>query len=364
MKVLFLSLLRIGDFFMHLQLADAYRKKYPEAEIHFLVNDLISDEIKSLFPYYKYYSFNRFELQKSINTFEAPLLYPVWELKSVVEELNAENYDLVVDLSYQKQATSFLNLIEAKDKIGVLDWEKGKFSSFEVEKFLNTFSDRKSNTHYLDELKKILHLDLRPEKALNRSSSKIISFQITTSDSKKNYDLSRWKKVIQSIKQALPEYQVQIFCTPKEYEVFKRHFAKEDLLQSGFRKIYEVLKESKLLVSLDTSTKHLAALTQTAVLELSIGSSHPFKTSSYGVENYILSAHQTCRPCEHSSKCPYLRNLCQDSIQEKRISDFVINWCRSEKNMTYDAKTVHQNDLLGFEKGKLWITNKSKEIFI
>lgn len=364
MKVLFLSLLRIGDFFMHLQLADAYRKKHPDADIHFLVNDLISDEIKSLFPYYKYYSFNRFELQKSINTFEAPLLYPVWELKSVVEALNSEEYDLIADLSYQKQGTLFLNLIDSKEKMGVLDWERRIYTNPEVESFLSHFSNKKHSVHYLDELKKVLGLELLPQESKTKSSSKIISFQLTTSDTKKNYDLSRGKVVIQAVKQALPDYQLQIFCTEKEYDLFKRHFAKEDLLQSGFRKIYEVLMESKLLVSLDTSIKHLAALTQTPVLELSIGSSHPFKTASYNTKSYILSAHQTCRPCDHSSKCPYLRNLCQDSIFEKRISDFVIKWCRNERHIIYDAKTVLQGDSLGFEKGKLWITNKNKEIFI
>lgn len=365
MKVLFISLLRIGDFFMHLQLADAYQKQNPNADIHFLTNDLISDGVKTLFPQYKYFSFDRFQIQKDINTFETPLLYPVWSLQQTLASLNAENYDLVIDLTYQKQSEHFLNLIEAKEKIGVLSWEKQLFSGSEkIQKFLTDFANKKKNTHYLDELKKVLDVDLKPLVTDKRSHSKLIAFQVSTSDLKKNYDLLRWKKIIQTIKFQLPEYQIKIFCTPKEADVFKRHFSKEDILPSGFGNVYGVLKEACLLVSLDTSVKHLAALTQTPVLELSIGSSHPTKTAAYSEGNYILSALQTCRPCDHSAKCPYLRNLCQDSISEKTVSDFVINWVHNLKLTHFDMRTTIRDNNLGFEKGKLWITSKNNEICI
>lgn len=365
MKVLFISLLRIGDFFMHLQLADAYQKQNASSEIHFLTNDLISDEVKSLFPQYRYFSFDRFQMQKDINTFETPLLYPVWSLQNTLAALNAEGYDLVIDLTYQKQSEHFLNLINAKEKIGVLSWENRHFvGSDKIETFLTDFTNKKSNTHYLDGLKKILNIELTPAKANKAEYSKLISFQVSTSDLKKNYDLLRWKKIIQTIKFHLPDYQVKIFCTPKEAESFKRHFSREDIMPSGFANVYNVLKETALLVSLDTSVKHLASIVRTPVLELSIGSSHPTKTAAYSEGNYILSALQTCRPCDHSTKCPYLRNLCQDSISEKTVSDFVINWANNLKLTHFDIRTIVRENSLGFEKGKLWITSKNNEICI
>jgi ADP-heptose:LPS heptosyltransferase len=229
---------------------------------------------------------------------------------------------------------------------------------------LINFANKKNNTHYLDGLKKILNLELAPIKVNKRENSKLIAFQVSTSDSKKNYDLLRWKKIIQTIKFHLPEYQVKVFCTSKEVDTFKRHFSKEDLMPSGFANVYQVLKEACLLASLDTSVKHLAALAGTPVLELSIGSSHPTKTATYSEGNYILSALQTCRPCDHSAKCPYLRNLCQDSISEKTVSDFVINWIHNVKLTHFDMKTVIRDNYLGFEKGKLWITSKNNEICI
>lgn len=365
MKVLFISLLRIGDFFMHLQLAEAYQKENPEAEIHFLTNDLISDEVKKLFPMYKYFSFDRFQLQTEINTFETPILYPVWSLQQVLADLNAESYDQILDLTFQKQSEHFLNLIDAKNKFGVISWENKIFSgSNGIADFINDFTNKKNLTHYLDHLKSLLDIEMRPRKPVKRDQSKIIAFQVATSDSKKNYDLSRWKKIIHNVKMQLPDFQIKILCTAKELDNFKRHFAKEDLQPGGFATVYSVLKEASLLVSLDTSVRHLAALTETPVLELSIGSSHPTKTAAYSEGNYILSATQTCRPCDHSSKCPYLRNLCQDSISEKMVSDFVINWANNLKLTHFDIKTVSQDNNLGFEKGRLWITSRNSEICI
>lgn len=365
MKILLISLLRIGDFFMHLQLANALQKKHPEAEIHFLVNDLISEEVKKLFSTYKYFSFDRFQAQVDINTFATPLLYPVWNLQQTLSQLNAEKYDQVVDLTFQKQSEHFLNLIDAQSKFGVISWENKIYSgSSKIENFISEFNNKQDSTHYLDHLKLLLDVDLYPIKNEKRNESKIIAFQITTSDSKKNYDLSRWKKIVQTVKNHLPEIQVKIFCTSKEFDIFKRHFSREDLLPGGFSTVFNTLKEAALLVSLDTSVKHLAALAGTPILELSIGSSHPTKTAAYAEENYILSAAQACRPCEHSQKCPYLRNLCQDSILEKSVSDFIVNWSKNLKVTHFSIKSVCRDNNLGFQKGKLWITNKNNEICI
>jgi ADP-heptose:LPS heptosyltransferase len=349
MKVLFVSLMRIGDFLMHVKIADSYRKKHTEVEIHFLVNDIIGVEFEKIFPFIFFHRFPRFKYQKMINSFETPLMYPFWDLKKNIKALFACGYDEIIDLTYQQISTQFLNMIPAPRKRGVFSWEPFITSDNYIKKFINKMHEPTSKVHYLEHLKKIAGVDLELYSSSGDKTSKLVLFQISTSDAKKNYDLVKWKRIIDKLSDQFSDYCFKIICSHEEFLAYKTFFNVSQLESGDFLNAYELLKQASLLVTLDTALKHLATWTKTSTLELSSGRSHPFKTAAFQAGNYILSAEMNCRPCQHSLDCPYNRNFCQDSIAENKIVNFVSEWIQNQTVSEFSFRTLNQGSRFRME---------------
>ena len=363
MKVLFLSLLRIGDLLMHIRLMEGYRQQNPKAEIHVLVYDLIPYEFRNLFPWIEFHYFHRYAMQKQINTFEQPLLYPLLQGKMIINQLNGMNFDKIIDLTFQKFSAKILSLLISPDKVGVYHWSPFQSHNNDLNlKFITQMLDPHNDIHYLDLLKKLLKVNIDIESA-SLNDHDLVLFQIQTSDSKKNLDLIKWKKTIDLLKDKFPTKKFKILLGKDDFKKMTFYFSKSDLIVANFYESKRLLEESNLLVTLDTSIKHLAVYSKTPTLEISVGSSHPNKTAGYQEGNYIFSSNSECRPCSHHSSCQFERNICQDVITDKPIYDFVSCWL--EKNQLinqFTFKTVISEKNLKFQKGDLWIKKKSKEI--
>ncbi|MCK6597440.1 MAG: glycosyltransferase family 9 protein [Bdellovibrionaceae bacterium] len=365
MKVLFLSLLRIGDLLMHIRLLEGYRQQNPKAEIHILVYDLIPYEFCKLFPWIEFHYFYRYTMQKQINSFEQPLLYPLLHGKKIITQLNEMNFDKVIDLTYQKFSAKILSLLSSPYKVGVYNWDQFESHNNDLNlKFITQMLDPHNDIHYLDLLKKLLKVNIDIHSA-SINNHDLVLFQIQTSDSKKNLDLIKWKKTLELLKEKFPTKKFKILLGKDDFKKMTFYFAKSDMLVANFHESKRLLEESNLLVTLDTSIKHLAVYSRTPTLEISVGSSHPKKTSGYQEGNFILSSNSECRPCSHHSACQFERNLCQDMITEKSIYDFVSFWLEKKQLCNqFTFKTLVSEKNLKFQKGDLWIKKKSKEICI
>lgn len=345
---------------MHAKIADSYRKKHGDVEIHFLVNDIIGAEFEKIFPFICFHRFSRFRYQKMINSFETPLMYPFWDLKKNLKALFASDFDDVIDLTYQRISTQFLNMIPAIRKIGVFSWEPFISSDNYIKDFINKMHKSTSKVHYLEHLKMIAGVDLELHSCSVDKTSKLVLFQVSTSDSKKNYDLDKWKRIIDKLTKIYPDFIFKIICSHEEFLAYKTFFNLSQIEVGNFLNAYELLKQARLLVTLDTAIKHLASWTATPTLELSIGSSHPFKTAAFQAGNYIISAEMNCRPCQHSLVCPHHRNLCQDSIVEKKIVTFVSEWIQNQAIREFSFRTLNQSSHFRMEancnlsKGEEW----------
>src|SRR5262249_16098474 len=84
--------------------------------------------------------------------------------------------------------------------------------------------------------------------------------------------------------------------------------------------VLSVLKHVDLLVTGDTSVKHLANAFDTPVLELSLGSSDYGRTGIYRANNLILQPLLGCSPCPHSKPCSELSHLCATGLTPEVVS--------------------------------------------
>lgn len=319
MMILGISLLRIGDLVLQRPLIEGLRKMHPQGEIHLLVNKQFS-QVEFLFAGLvdKFIYFDREAFQKSCGEKEYNILWGFKHLREFVEGVNQNSYDTVYNFTHNRLTAHLSGLISAQKRVGIYS-QNGAFyglTSPWIQFFNNYFGRREAaGFHYTELLAKALDIPLEQGAIQWRrpSGKKTVLIQPLTSDAKKNWDLQKYKNLLETLQQKT-SYQVQVLGAPFEKERLLQHFSEENLLICDFQGAEAALKNAALLITGDTSIKHLAALHDLPILELALGSSQPLQVGAYSNNSVILQSRVSCGPCPHSEKCSQVSHRCGEQL--------------------------------------------------
>lgn len=356
MKILIVSLLRLGDILLHLPVIAKLKVIDPEAEVHLLINDAFINLEPMLKGIDKVHYFPRKLLQTQMNDPQSHLLNPVYLLKNKIKELNDENFDRAINLTQNRLSGLIMELLEAKDKEGTVY----KNNSFQIVKspwykYLNeTISDKECLFHFADVAcqgdastysssqvgLKATRLGEEEYAELKLNLSNTICYQFFTSDLKKNISVDNALKIIQKMQEKFPTHEHIVLLAPQE------KFPKISSIKQfvcSLEGAYSALMRAQLLITVDTSIKHMAYYSDTPLIELALGSSVISFTSSISEGAYIVQAESECFPCAHSHACHQPNHICEsifartDVISE--ISEAILN--QREVKLT-KSSGVHQ----------------------
>lgn len=321
MRILVLSLLRVGDLFQQRPLLKRLRELYPTADIE-VVTNLSCLSSKKLFPEITaWHGFDRDRFQKSLGTAEIPLLAPVVDLENWIAGFTSEPIDLLLNFTHNRLSAQMAAMIPAREKRGLLAEVRG-FRVFE-NSWLRHFNDRfsvKNGTpfHYAEALAGSFAIDL-PAPPVSETKGSTVFVQALTSDQKKNWSLSSWKNLVDQIRLERPELNVKVLGAEFEEEKLLTVFESEDLAILDWEHLQVALQKSQLLITGDTSVKHLAASLGVPILELALGSADPFRTGVYAKNAFVLHAAVECAPCVHSQPCRQMSHLCGENLSLKDV---------------------------------------------
>lgn len=340
MKILVLSLLRLGDIIQQVPLIKGIKEKYPHAEIHLLLNKQFNSVEKILDGIvHKYIYFDREAIQKGLGETQYNILWSYTQVENLINELNSNSYDMALNFTHNKLSAYLLGTLNVKDKRGLYQ-EEGRFQGLE-NRWLKYFNERFSGTqpslfHYVEILGKSFDIPV-PMPAVNvRKKSKLILFQCLTSNGKKNWPLQKFFELKKAVETALVDYEVCILGAPFEKENLLSVFSEKDLLICDLTEARKHLQNADLLVTGDTSIKHLAAQTGTLIVEIAIGSSDPTKTSAYSSLTTIVKTSVPCAPCLHSQDCSQISHLCADDVSVNDVFTAVWDQLSHEKQKQKD----------------------------
>lgn len=349
MKVLFMSLSRIGDFFQHCQLINNYLIENPYDEIHVLTNDLVGKEKFLLLPKVKFWILPRFQYQQWSNLESVPLLMPYWHLKQLLTNLRDQNFTKVYDLSLQTSSRKLLKIIKPNNT----------FEAWQV-KLINEQASGLDPIPNLEFLGQLYKTNVIPHPARNLNKVERIIFQLASQDLKKQIDLVKWDQLILRIESLFPDKKIVVLSAKSEFKIFSRIFGNRVWL-CDFTQIMDLfLLSNSLLISVDTSIKHLATHFRIPTVEVAIGGSHPIENIGYQTGNIILESKDDCYPCFHSSACSFGRNKCQDSVSLEKIIE-ILQVISGEKCLSEQfSMTQFVNNKLTISGGKKWKRKTSK----
>lgn len=353
MKILVMSLLRLGDIFMHNALARSLKQQHPGCEITFLVNESFSSSLDVLDSVDHFILFPREYLQKILVEQKQNISVAFLEMQEVVTTVNQQNFNLILNATHNFLSVRLMDLFEANEKRGV-QYQAGKpaiYSNSWLKYFDEHFSaGTRSDFHYLDVLHKALDVSFQGVTKTARASGHdgAVYLQVLTSDIKKNWGLEKFRELKTKIENKFNQQKVYVLCSSKEYAQVSSVFSTAEIISPDLAELKNILAEAKLLITGDTSVGHLAAMVGCPQVSLFLGSADAVKTSPYSDEALIIEAQSDCYPCSHSQDCTQSTHLCSESISVDKVLKAV-----NEKMEAYgknDGTTNRKSIQNGFAK--------------
>lgn len=286
MKILVLSMLRIGDLFMQEPLLRSLRARHPQSRIDIVVNSVCESAVSLLSDIVDdVHIFRRDEYQRSMGEAQFNLLWGVDQIDQFIDKLSQQNYDIVYNFTHNRLSAYLSGAIVCNERKG-LHFSEGQFKGLNSAwmNYLNSsFSQKKGSVfHYTEVLGSAFELPVAQHK-VKRSvrRSGLILFQCFTSEERKNWTVSQFFELKNEIESRFPFHIVKVIATEKEKEVLLGSFADADIWVTDLEMARTLLSEARLFVGVDTSIKHLAAIMKVPVVEIAVGGSETVKTGPF-----------------------------------------------------------------------------------
>lgn len=331
MKILIIRFSSIGDIVLTTPIIRCLRKKYPNAQLHYLVKEKFKNTIHS-----------NPNLDKVIS-FEG-------DLRDTVVELIHEEYDFVVDLQnsfrslnitamlrqafnskvkiFKVRKINIRKFIYTKLKVNILPDKSIVERYFATVKKLDVVNDGQGLDYFIPEEDKIGQKDLPMS-----HSAGYISFVIGGTKNTKKMPIQKWSELCKQL-----DYPIIIQGGAEDKE-FGEELAKIDPIRiynsCGKFSLHEsadIIRFAKVVVTHDTGLMHIAAAYKRKIISIWGNTSPSFGMFPYyGYNNLttniapesvmIESSKIGCRPCSKIGydKCPKGHFKCMNRIDIAQI---------------------------------------------
>lgn len=332
MKILIVHLLRIGDLIQSAELIGRIKDQNLGCKLTVLTHwecrkaaSLFDDSIEWIY-------FDRESIVGQILDIESPLLSPVNRLQILIESINSNAFQMVVDLTHTKVSSYICGLIQTEKFFGI---RKLPFGSVEWSgpwvKYLESVAEEQGDWvfHYCDIFKGISEVHQKGNSTAisrklgghqNQVNGNRIVLQVTSSDIRKNWAPSHWVELADSL--ISKGFEVTVICSPAErssvaeiFNVDNKKRSNFTIYDCSFKEAYQIIDQSVVFVTVDTSLKHLAYSSRARIVELALGPSDFYRTGSYKEESVIITSALACSPCKHSGVCSQKELVCHREIE-------------------------------------------------
>ncbi|MGZ3723635.1 MAG: glycosyltransferase family 9 protein [Bdellovibrionales bacterium] len=344
MKVLVISLLRIGDFVQTLPVLHALRTQFPIRKLDVLTHEPAKALAPMIGDVNKWWTIDRDGMQEGLGRAEIPLLTSFSVLKERLDEINECKYDCIINLTQTHYSAWIAGYLKTGNRFGLTFDTKG-LAHFHSPwfKYLDEHTplEVKDVFHYTDIFfygsglkgpERTWLLNETPAgrqevAALNLGAREKIVLQVLTSDTKKNWSEASWLKMLTQLQLFRPKAQFVLLGAPNEEMRLNSLLSKATIQGVTASKAivslegaFSLLKQSRLLITGDTSIKHLANAADIPILELSLGSSDYRRTGAYKPDSLILQPVVACSPCPHSAPCSQSEHACAKLLSPEVVS--------------------------------------------
>lgn len=338
-EILVLCLTRFGDLIQASPLLRGLRREHPGARITLAVQKGFDAILPMMGDFDRSFVFEQDEAARKIALEEDPLA-TYGHIDAFMRLLEADRYDMVVNLTCSKLSAYMVSLMDSRDISGITcapdgrrvinnPWGTYLFS------FLYGDSRRWNRINLVDIFTRLgrVQPDGKPVELSETSrgrnfaegfvekeglqGKRLVGIQLGASESARCWPLESFARLSDRIQQEAGVRTV-LFGAPKERELAERACAMmrtppvNAVGETRLDDLFSLLKQCSLLITNDTGTMHFAAAAGAPVLMLNIGPAFFQCTGPYSAGNLSLKPALACSPCRYNLNC--LHPVCLESL--------------------------------------------------
>lgn len=329
------QLTRFGDLIQTAQAVEELRRNHPEYRVILIARSQFAKPLDFILKksFDKTYCLDSSKLfaNSEIDGLKASTL----SMNQFLNEIASESIEVLINLSFSKSSAYLSSLIKSQHKIGsFFDFNNKMLINDKWSQLLFATVMRGSLNPFalVDLFKNIIGVKSveqkeTPTNLKNRANTVVV--HPFASQERKAWKAEKWVEVIYRTLKENDTYTVQLVGARNE--ILKSQMITENPLLkiyshriqnlTGKTSLVELsaeLKKAKLFVGHDSMVGHLAAISNTPTLTISLGSVRPQETTPYHLNAYNLAPRTKCFPCFPTDACTF--NQCHHDIPYQIVS--------------------------------------------
>jgi ADP-heptose:LPS heptosyltransferase len=354
-KILVHNFTRMGDLLQSTPLLIGLKERYPNCEITLAVHKRFQ-EVCEGFPFVDtVISFDSEGLKDAILQQGNGILNGYHYVKSFVELLRQQHFDLVFNLSHSRSSCILLSLLEIPQVVGGIADRTGMLcTAHPWANYFKTMSiDRETSAFNLVDvyrrmgdvpagLRRLVY-EVTPDAqtAADHLLSAIcaggvdgseppflVGFQPGASQESRQWPAAAFARLGQALCDELGA-RIIVLGTDQEAPLGEvigkacRGRAVSVMGKTSLAQLAAILRRCRLLVTNDTGTMHLACAVGTQVVSLFMGPALFYHTGPYGEGHLVLQAEIPCAPCNYLIHCSH--QICKEHVRWDAVSQ-IVKW--------------------------------------
>jgi len=304
MKILVIQLTRLGDIYQTWPVLRALKRKFPQAELHVLLRKRFESAIAGLEVVTKVQTLDTSNILESLVAVSPSADAAMLRMNELCDRLVAENYDQVINLSFSKFSSTLNGYLERRGA-RALGYSRYRDESLKISDTISAYfyaqvgRDRESRIHLVKIFAAVAEVELAledwraPQSGFGQIEDRI-TLQIGASEAHKTLSAAKWITLIRQLRSwwsgeitmvgSMSETHLsESICSSLPDFFVTSLIGKTDLQQC-----MAIVRSSRLVIAPDSLLIHVAALTQTPVLNLSAASVNFYETGPLSVGSRVL----------------------------------------------------------------------------
>lgn len=313
MKILILQLARLGDIYMSWPAARAVRRLHPDAEIHFLTRPRFEGAVQGLTAIDRHLVLPSGKILEPLVQANADLDESLQRMEAFTAPLLAEQYDWIINLTFSP-FSSYLTHALSTEKTKVSGYTRFADGYFNPADDMSAYFyaqvgiNKPNRVHVTDIFAAVLNVDYLEEDWAAPEITAAASFalpenylvlHVGASEQHKALSAQTWAAALQQIAQANPNVAVVLIGAGAE-QIQAREIISQCSAQSLQLRIFDlvgrtqisdlfaIIKGSELLIGCDSAPIHMASLTDTPTMNISVGAVNFWETGPKASLSFIL----------------------------------------------------------------------------
>lgn len=349
MKILILNFQRTGDIIQTFHIVNSIIRTSPDSRIFYLTNNIHASSLKLIEEYIEeFIAIDYFTLYQNFknNKISKGFIY----LKNILRKLKENKFDRVINLNFSRLGAIVASLL-SDDVIGAQLKNSGEIkieNRYFKELFLN-LENPNFKVNLIEMLLRGLGLPYFPSVSIkdysNREKFKVILHPGASREEKK-WGIENFTQLTKLIFNYF-KGNAEFYITGSKSEAGENQKICESLKTCGIKienlsgkkdllELKNLIQNSDILISGDTSIAHLASLTKITIVTIFLGNAYHFHTYPYSPDNIVIFPDIKCYPCNANFICK--EQKCKKCITPEIVFKAISNQLQNNVMRTFLSK--------------------------